>query len=114
MTPAACPSTAGPSTIFWLAVILLGILAVLIVAALATGKIRLDPKRTRRSAGRAAISLDAAFAPKGRKEALEHLLDDQHTIVMEDPRGDGDPDGEDARVLFRYVDTADGEPDDAD
>jgi hypothetical protein len=110
MSPLLRAGQTGPRTLLWVAVIGLGILGALIAGALAAGKIRQDPKRTRRSAGRAAISLDAAFAPKGRKEALQHLLDDQHTIVMEDPRGDGDPDGEDAGVLYQYADADDVEP----
>jgi len=104
----------GPgASSLWVAAVVFGVLGLIVVAGLATGVIRLSPQRARRSAGRAAISLDATFAPRDRQGALEYLLDDQHRVVMEQQRGDGDPEGEPSPVVYEYPDEIDCEPTEA-
>jgi hypothetical protein len=113
MTSTPTVEASGPSaSATWSAAILLGLLGALIVVGLATGKIRLNPERARRAGGRAAVSLDAALSPQGRKEALEHMLDNQQTIVVEQQVGDGDSGAGGTSRLFEY-DAADSESDDA-
>jgi hypothetical protein len=111
MTPKPIGGATGPgANSQWVAAVVLGVLGLLLVAGLATGVIRHKPQRARRSAGRVAISLDATFAPRDRQDSLEYLLDDQHKVVMEQQRGDGDPEEETSPVVFEYPDEIDCEP----
>ena len=98
----------------WIAAIVAGILGAIFLTGLATGVIRLNPQRTRRAGGRAAVALDATLSPRDRRDALEYLLDDQHRVVMEQEHGDGDSDEEPPPVLYAYPDELDGEHVEAD
>ena len=97
----------------WAAVVLLVLLGAALAAGLLTGAIRLDAQRLRRSGRRAAVGLDATFSPRDRQDALNFLLDDQHRVVLEQERGDGDPDGSHESVLYEYPDGVNCDPTEA-
>jgi len=84
--------------------IAVGAVAVLAVIGVATGAIRLSSARVRRSTRGTAMGVDAVLSPRGRRESIEYLLHDQHTIVLDQDSGDGDADEGLSAVLYEVPD----------
>ena len=109
MTPTLPGAPIGHSaSASWPAAIALAVLVALFAAGLAFGVIRLNPDRARRGATRSVLALDAALAPRGRQDALEYLIENQHQIVMEQ-HDDGEAKSGAPPVLFEYPNEQNGE-----
>ena len=109
-SPTAAARVAVPPWALWALTAVFAVSALLLVVGLVTGAIRATPGRIRKSGGRAAMTFDATFAPRDRRDALEYLLDDQHRVVVEQEEGDGGGDEDAPPVLFEYPSEVDGGP----
>ncbi|MFQ6100132.1 MAG: hypothetical protein ACE5OS_02705 [Anaerolineae bacterium] len=84
MTPTPVPEVAAPSmTGFWLIVGFIGLI---------TGEVSLKPYKLRRAGMRGAMTFDAMYSGKDKQAAIEYILDEQHLVVLDQERGEGDDD----------------------
>ena len=107
-TPILRGSNSMPNSVLVL-LTAVGAVAVLAVIGVATGAIHLTSTRVRRSTRGTAMGVDAVLSPRGRRESIEYLLHDQHTIVLDQDSGDGDPDEGRSTVLYEVPDDGCGE-----
>ena len=94
---ASSPPTAQP----WIVIVVIGFAAVLFIIGLITGQVRLSPSKTRESARRGMLTMDAVLSTPERQAAIEYIRDEEHLIEIDQACGDGNGDDEEAPVLFQ-------------
>jgi hypothetical protein len=93
MTPTPVTEVATPSmTGFWLIVGFIGVVALLLIIGLITGEVSLKPYKLRRAGIRGAMTFDGIYSGKDKRAAIEYILDEEHLVVLDQERGEGDDD----------------------
>jgi hypothetical protein len=96
MTPTPIPEVASSPTTEppWIVLVVIGLVAVLFVVGLITGQVRLTSSKTRESARRGMLTMDAVLSTPEKQAAIEYIRDEEHLIEIDQERsgGNGDDD----------------------
>ncbi len=96
MTPTPVPGVVTPPSMieFWILIGFIGVVFVLLIVGLITGKVSLEPRKLRQAGMRAGMAVDALYSGLDRRAAIEYVLDEQHAVVIDQERGEDDDDEE--------------------
>lgn len=102
MTPTPIPETApSPSmTGFWVVVGFIGVVALLLIVGLITGEVSFEPYKLRRAARRGMLTTEALFSGPGKRAAIEYIRDEEHLVVLDQERGEGDGDEKEDQLML--------------
>lgn len=91
MTPTpVVEATPSSMTGFWVIVGFIGVVALLLIIGHITGKVSFEPYKLRRAGMRGGMTLDAMLSGPERRSAIEYILDEEHMVVLDQERGEGD------------------------
>jgi hypothetical protein len=78
----------------WITLVVIGLVVVLFIIGLITGQVRLTPSKTRASARRGMLTMDAVLSTPERQAAIEYIRDEEHLVEIDQERNGGDGDEE--------------------
>ena len=94
MPPTPVPRVVPPPTTEpWVILAVVGVVVLLLIVGLVTGKVTLTPSKAGKAGTRGVLTMDALlFSGPERRAAIEYVLEEQDEVMLEQESGGGDDD----------------------